>query len=550
MDTGGVVMKSSIRLTIFAAMLVAAVPAAFALSGRTFYHYVAYEAAFWPKTAPVTAAQYPKIALNSLQSLPFDTLVFAPVFGFGSMAGILKSATYPTHQPQSRWLDRWKNAMPELVKAGIDPIAETVKWCRGHKREAVVALPVNLIGPHGAKPTSENPITSWHAYLWPAFKAANPDCLMDSTGQGKIRFANRLAVDYTHAKVRDTFASIAGEIASKYDVDGLLVDFMMSPTLFRSVAEGGTAAPKEVELVTQMMQRLKTSCKAASARLGHPVALLARVPDSAGYCKDVGIDLEGWLGAKLLDGVVLGGTFQLNRWNVTGDLAVKAGVPYYVSFAQSGIYVGNDSGYVGDDERVPRHSKPACRARIADALLCKAAGCMYTMGMHWEHSLGNGAVVPFDAKANRLADKRYFVSYTNDRGAGSTLNEWAKYRTVGSLLSGSPVDLSKGIAKATIEVWDDLAALKREGVSPKVTLITEVSIPSGIETIVHFNGKELKPFKKRAGTQLYDLTSLPVRFGANEVTVKAKGRNRRGQTATFGNVVVEVAFPKAEGGGK
>ena len=176
-------MKSSIRLTIFAAMLVAAVPAACALSGRTFYHYVAYEAAFWPKTAPVTAAQYPKIALNSLQSLPFDALVFAPVFGFGSMAGILKSATYPTHQPQSRWLDRWKNAMPELVKAGIDPIAETVKWCRGHKREAVVALPVNLIGPHGAKPTSENPITSWHAYLWPAFKAANPDCLMDSTGQ-------------------------------------------------------------------------------------------------------------------------------------------------------------------------------------------------------------------------------------------------------------------------------------------------------------------------------------------------------------------------------
>ncbi len=124
-------------------------------------------------------------------------------------------------------------------------------------------------------------------------------------------------------------------------------------------------------------------------------------------------------------------------------------------------------------------------------------------------------------------------------------------------LSGSPVDLAKGSAKTNIDVWDDFAALKRDGVTPKVTLITEVSIPSGISTEVTFNGKPYKPFKKRAGTQLYDVPPSAVKLGANEVTIKAKGRNKRGQTAKFGNVVVEVAFPAADkpaaektGGGK
>lgn len=55
----------------------------------------------------------------------------------------------------------------------------------------------------------------------------------------------------------------------------------------------------------------------------------------------------------------------------------------------------------------------------------------------------------------------------------------------------------------------------------------------------------LKPFKKRAGTQLYDIPTMLVKYGANEVTLKTKGKNRRGQTARLGNVAVEISFPPA-----
>ena len=513
---------------------------------KTLYHYVAYEAAFWPKNMPVTVDNYSKLHLESLGRVPFDVLVFAPTFGFGYMAAKLDSATYPKGQPnaQSKWLQSYKNGMPELVMRGGDPIAETVKWCRKMKREAVVAMPVNLLGAHSYRPSKEYPAGSWNNYLWPDFKSQNQACLMDPDGKTPAPFANRVSVDYSNAKVRDKFTAICAEIASKYDIDGFMVDFMMSPHLFRSVAQGGEAAPKERELITQMMLKIKASCKAASARLGHPVRLMARVPDSMDYSKAIGIDLPVWFETKLLDEVVLGGQFQLNRWNVCGEAATKAGIPFYASFTVSGIYVGNDSGYTGDDERLPRQSAPTYRARIADAILCGASGCMYTAAMHHEHGIPRGAIVRFDPEANLKGDKRYFVSYTNDRSANGPLKNGRGKLALQSLLSGSPVDLSKGGAKYTIYVWDDLAALKRAGEKVETTLITEASIPSGIETIVMFNGKEYKPFKKRAGTQLYSVPTEFVKHGANEVIVKSKGANRRGGKANLGNISVEVKFKK------
>ena len=244
--------------------------------------------------------------------------------------------------------------------------------------------------------------------------------------------------------------------------------------------------------------------------------------------------------------IVLGGSFQLNRWNAVGDLALKAGVPFYASFTQSGITVYNDSGYSGDDERIPRNHKDVCNARIADALLCKAAGCMYTMGMHHEVQFPWHLCEPYDAKYNRTADKRYFVSYTNDRAANNFLKDGFKYRVPPSLLSGAPANLAKGMAKYTIEVWDDFAALAKDGIVPQISLVTEASLPSGIEIDVTFNGKPVKAYRKRAGTQFYELSPKLVKIGGNEVTVKAKGKNKRGQTAKFGNVVVEVAYPKAK----
>ena len=541
-------MKKAKYLMLLTAL--AMTPSVFAIKGKTMWNYIAYEAAFWDKTLPVSAENYPKLYLDRLASMPIDTLVFTPCFGFGSYAGNLKSSTYPKHQPQagSDWMRNWKNGMPELIKQGGDPIALTVKWCRQYKKEAVLMMPVNLCGhPHNRAPTPKWVSNSFYCYLYSDFCRNNQDALMGIGDKGRPPYAEYgECVDYTQPKVRAKFVENATEILGKYDLDGIVIDFTILPTLFKSVAAGEVASAKEILLVTEMMTKIKAACKAAQGRLGHPVDFMARVPDSIGYCKDIGIDLQGWFDSKLLDGVFLGGDVQLNRWNVVGDAAAKAGIPWYASFALSGIYVGNDSGYTGDDERLLRQSADTYRARIADVLLCKGSGCMYSQGVHHQHMIPHDAVVPYDAKLNRLGAKRYFVSYTNDRRAGSSLKDGLKHRSVPSLLSGSPFDLAKGTAKYEISVWEKLDELKSQGHNPKATLITEVMIPSGVETIVTFNGKEYKPFKKRSGTQLYDIPLNLVKFGPNEVTVKSKGKNKRGTTAKLGNIAVEITFPQKE----
>ena len=85
--------------SLFACMALSLTASAF--SGKTLYHYVAYHAAFWPKALPATVENYPKVALSGIDALTFDTLVFAPTFGFGSMAAKLNSADFPTG-PRSR----------------------------------------------------------------------------------------------------------------------------------------------------------------------------------------------------------------------------------------------------------------------------------------------------------------------------------------------------------------------------------------------------------------------------------------------------------------
>lgn len=539
-------------------------PMVLAAPGKTMYQYIGWDAAFWPKGWPVKAENYRKFSWSgrgggSLEALmsrcktDIDTIVFSPVFSFGSIAGNLKSAEYVKHQPdpKSRFLAGMKNGMPELIAAGTDPIAETIKFCREYKKEVIVSMPLNFNQNHGRRPDPDHTHNSWHCYLYPTFKLKHPELLMNGGDEStSCPYGGGYLVDFSKDAVIEKFVANTTEILGKYDLDGMMIDFMMtSPVIFATVAKGGTAEAKEMAKLTAMMQKIQAAVKAASTRLGHPVTFSARVPDSVGYCKDIGIDLAAWLEAKMFDFVVFGGRFQLNPWKVTGELMAKYQIPYYADFGVTGIYVGNDSGYPGDDERLPRMFIDAdChRARIAEALEAGAAGCVYTQAGH--HELGGihfNSIAPFDAKQNRLGDKRYFVTYTNTRLAGSALKDGMKHATVDVLLSGSPEDLAKGIAKHKIYIHDDFAALKRDGIEPKLTLVTEVSIPSGMETIVTFNGKELKSFKKRSGTQLYELPLALAKHGANDVVVKSKGKNKRGETAKLGNIAVEVHFPKAD----
>ncbi len=510
------------------------------------------EVCFWPKSQAYNPENFISLRLGSLAKTPanVDTIVYAPVGGFGYLSAKIPSADLPTVQPVgSTWMRNQVNRIPDFVKAGTDPLKEAVKWAHDKKKEFFAALPINSIDNAGGYNLEKPPPPYLHDnYLFSPWKLKHLSSLMGGkavkipveTKNVNPPHAHWSAVDYGSAEVRAKYSAICKEIAEGYDVDGIFVDFMKNPWIFKSVAWGGIANVKELQQLTDMMSGIKAAVRSAAQKKNKPILLVVRVPDSLQYCKAIGIDLQAWIDKKVPDIFVFGGGFRLNPVSACGALLAKSGIPFYSSLGSSGIYVGNDSGYANDDEVIPRHSRECFRAQVMEAAKGGAAGVLYEEPPHWIRFSQNA--IAGSAESELLENKRYFTTYQSGNGANSCLKDGAKFRTLPYLVSFAPIELKKGSAKVDVYVWDDFAALKKNGVEPKSTLTTEALIPSGMDIEVTLNGRKVSLIRKKAGHQIFSIAPGTLKTGRNEVSIKQTGRNKRGQTAKLGNVCVDVIF--------
>ena len=525
------------------------------------YYELGYNPCFWPKNKPFSVAAFRSTgwANESLDgyahtAVNIDSFVYVPIGGFALLSAKIEGVDAPLGQPNkdTRYLAGQKNVLGEFFKAGTDPLKEVCKWARENKKEMICCMPINNLD---CGTDEKAPPGMWGNYFMSPWKKKNVTSLMgDSQGEatkdagknarkGSAKFGHKMAVDYAKTEVRTKFIDMCTKLVNGYDLDGLMIDFTFEPYIFKSVAWGEVASGKELTDLTDMVTKIKAACRAAGAKKGHPILLSIRVPDSVGYCKEIGIDLNAWAEAKLFDFIVAGGNFELNPPSVMGDFAKKAGVPYYQACGVSYIFTGNDSGYPDDDERpgLTRQGPHCFRGRAMNAYKGGASGIMYWNPTRW-HRFPMRALAPEPA-AMKYENKRYCVTYQYRGQMTAALKDGQKHCTLPMLYSGSPVDLGKGAVKYPISVWDDLPALKKEGKKvPIVRLTTEVSLPSGTDIVAQLNGKTLKLRKKRAGSQVFDVPYELAKYGANEVIVKATGKNKRGQTPKLGNIAMDVIF--------
>ncbi len=510
------------------------------------------EVCFWPKSLAYSPSNFISLRLGYLAKTPVnvDTIVYAPIGGFAYLSAKIPSAVMPTVQPVgSTWMRNQMNRIPDFEKAGTDPLKEAVKWAHDQKKEFFVALPVNSIENAGGYNLEKPPPPFLHDnYLFSPWKLKHLSHLMGGkavkipveTKSINPPYAHWSAVDYGSPEVRATYSAICKEIVDGYDVDGIFVDFMKQPWIFKSVAWGGNANAKELQQLTDMMAGIKSAVRSAAQKKNKPILLVVRIPDSPQFCKAMGIDLQMWIDKKIPDIFVFGGGFRLNPVSVCGALLAKSGIPFYYSIGASGIYIGNDSGWAADDEIIPRHSRECFRAQVMEAAAGGAAGVIYDEPTHWARFDQNA--IAGSAESELLENKRYFTTYKSGRGANDCLKDGVKFNTLPYLASFAPIELKKGSAKVEVYVWDDLAALKKKGVEPKATLTTEALIPSGMDIEVTLNGRKVSLARKKAGHQIFSIAPGTLKTGRNEVAVKQTGRNKRGQTAKLGNVCVDVIF--------
>ncbi|MFP4502529.1 MAG: twin-arginine translocation signal domain-containing protein [Candidatus Hydrogenedentota bacterium] len=207
-----------------------------------------------------------------------------------------------------------------LLAQGTDPLDTMIAFCRAHDREIFWSMRMNDTHDSG------NPdlLCQW--------KRDHPEYLVGKkdTPVPYLFGCNRWSsVDYGLEPVRDKVYRILEDVCTRYDVDGIELDFFRHPVLFREQMIGKPITQEHRDKMTDLMRRIRAMTEQVGRERGKPILVGIRVPDSVGYLKALGIDLVPWLEADLLDVLVGGGYFHMTPWKDWAALGHKHNVPTY-----------------------------------------------------------------------------------------------------------------------------------------------------------------------------------------------------------------------------
>ena len=97
--------------------------------------------------------------------------------------------------------------------------------------------------------------------------------------------------------IRDLTGEAMGEICRNYDIDGIELDCFRGPRVFVSVP----ARPKQIELLNDMMRKMRKMTEEEGLRHGRPVLIAARYLDNLEHSLFYGLDVNTWLEEDLVD---------------------------------------------------------------------------------------------------------------------------------------------------------------------------------------------------------------------------------------------------------
>jgi len=340
------------------------------------------------------------------------------------------------------------NGLPQLLQRGIDPIRVMVDFGRRHGMEVFWDLRMN--------DTHDAGLDGYGPYLVPKLKRDHPEYLV-GTGQKPPKYGTWSSVNFAVPEVRDLAYRFVEEVCQKFDVDGVELDFFRHACFFKSVAEGGRASREELDMMTDLLRRIRQMTEREGLRRGRPILIAIRVPDSVEYCRGIGLDLEKWLAEGLTDLLIGTCYFQCNPWEYLVELGHRHGVPVYPCLSESRVL---------GETRFSRRSIESYRARAARAWAAGADGIYLfnyfdPRGAVWRE-LG-------DAVALQRLDKRYFVTVRNG-DPERYLAGGRSHRHVPILTPADPwLVPTKEFREVELSVADDPAEATAAGLKPQAT---------------------------------------------------------------------------------
>ena len=193
----------------------------------------------------------------------------------------------------------------ELVDVyGRDNLQIQTDFCHQNGLESFWSLRMN--DTHDAYP--EGIRTSFRELA--PFKRDHPHCMTGEPGDWeKYPTGPRhewTSLDFSFPEVRDHVLSLIDEVCRGYDVDGVELDFYRAPRFFRPGLDGDPVEPQHVDMMTDLVRRIRSAADEAGQRRGRPLLLAMRVPMTVDKGLFIGLEVERWLAEDLVDLLVAG----------------------------------------------------------------------------------------------------------------------------------------------------------------------------------------------------------------------------------------------------
>lgn len=393
-----------------------------------------------------------------------------------------------------------RNITKELIDQGTDCLQAVIDF--GHEHAMEVFWSMRMNDTHDVAHRPDEPY-----FLFPPLKQQHPDWLVGDPVR-RTPYGRWSSVDYARPEIRDLAFSFIEEVCRNYQVDGIELDFFRHLCYFKTTAMGGAASQEERDLMTGLMRRVRAMTEEVGIQRGRPILVAVRVPDSVGYCRDLGFDLERWLSEGLVDLLITTCYFRLNPWEYSIELGHKYGIPVYPCLSDSRVQ---------GETRFRRSSAAGYRGRAANAWAAGADGLHVFNYFNPKASLWQEIG---DPESLLTMDKLYFVTVRDD-DPQRFLAKGRDYRTVPMFGPAHPrlITASRPV-ELEITVGDDLPSAERRGYRSEVKLHLEVpTIQTAEQLCVKLNGVELSGGALSDGWVDYPVPPAAVRQGRNQVAI-------------------------------
>ncbi|MCE5238983.1 family 10 glycosylhydrolase [bacterium] len=455
---------------------------------------------YYPKSLPLTAENVLVQRTSPLLGSQVDSLFYCPISsGFSYFTHNTKVGAvleHPIADKSGDYVPSTRNITRDLINQGTDALKMIVDFARANRIEVFFSMRMN--DTHDAAHSPDNPYP-----LFPPLKEQHPDWLIGSRDK-RSPYAPWSSVDYTRPEIRDLAFRFCQEVCQNYDVDGVELDFFRHMAYFKSVGWGGTASQAELDMMTDLVRRLRAMADEEGRKRGRPILIAMRVPDSVEYSKGVGLDLERWLSEGLVDLLVGSGYFQLNPWETLVALGHKYNVPVYPSLDESRVR--------SDGPPYKRNASEAYRARAARVWQSGADGVylfnFFSPKAPMLREIGDPATLAG-------LDKTYFVTVRN-YSPDMYLKGGTACRTLPLLSPDNPMALAPG-KPLTVPIYLGEQPARAGAAQPQVKLCLLASGPQAPQAAL--NGTALPAGQAAGKWWEYAVPPQAVKPGENRVAV-------------------------------